>query len=184
MKNPIEKLENPNRIKALDIVGSLIRAGIKETDVICDYGAGTGIFTIEAAKLSRQRVYALDMSQQMIDFLEQKCIAQGILNVQVKKVEADCIDLPKQSIDLFILVTVLHEINDIPSFIKAIKTVLKPEGRVMVIDFKKVVSSFGPSIEDRISAYQAARHFLREGIELEKQFDLSEHFYQLVMKNT
>lgn len=183
MKSMIKKLERVERIQALDIIGSLIRAHLSAEDIVCDYGAGTGVFTVEAAKMTESTVYALDIDKEMIQVINDKAKREGLNNIITSQVEADCINLPETSVDLFILVTVLHEILDVPSFIKTVKRVLKPKGRVLLIDFKKVESDFGPSFDDRISAYQAARHFLREGIELELQYDLSDDLYQLVMVN-
>lgn len=182
MSNLITKLENPQRIKEIDIVNSLKIANIKETDVVCDYGAGTGIVAIEAGKLTRSKVYAMDMKSEMIDIINSKITENKLDNVETVKVKADEIPLEDHSVDLFVMVTVLHEISEIPKFVQKIKNVLKSEGRVLIIDFYKKDTPMGPPASHRISAYQAARHFFREEINIESQCELGENMYLLVLK--
>ena len=180
--NPM-KFENEKRVKELDIVNSLKKAGLKDGMVVCDYGAGTGIVTAEAAQLTSETVFALDMDPGMIGLIEDKVGAQSLTNVKTVKVKSDQLPLEDASIDLFILVTVLHEIDGVPTFVKGIKRVLKPEGKVMVIDFYKKETPMGPPASGRMSAYQAARHFFREDINLDEQYDLGENLYLLVLSN-
>lgn len=180
--NPM-KFENEKRLNELDIVNSLKRAGLEEGQVVCDYGAGTGVVTVEAARLTNEAVYALDMDPAMIDHIEDKVTKQSLANVKFTKVEADQLPLKEASIDLFLLVTVLHEIEDVPTFIEKIKRVLKPKGKVMVIDFHKKETLMGPPVDGRMSAYQATRHFLRENILLDEQYNLGDNLYQLVLSN-
>lgn len=177
----VHKFEQANRLEEINIVDSLKKAGINDQSVVVDYGSGTGIFTVEAAKLTEQVVYGLDASDEMIRLATDKVKESGLGNVVLKKVDKDIIDLDDNSVDLFFLVTVLHEIVDIPAFVTEVKRVLKPGGRIMVIDFIKKEGSFGPSIRERVSAYQAARHFFREDIALESQSILGDNFYLLVL---
>lgn len=176
------KFEQANRLEEINIIESLKKAGIDKNTVVADYGSGTGIFTVEAAKLTDQTVYAFDVRDDFLKLAADKVATAGLSNVVFKKVEKDLIDLEDNSLDIFFLVTVLHEIVDIPAFVQEIKRVLKPGGRVMIIDFIKKEGTFGPSIRERVSAYQAARHFFREDIALDTQEILGENFYLLVLK--
>lgn len=181
-KNPM-KFENEKRVSELDIVNSLKKAGLTDGQVVCDYGAGTGIVTVEAAQLTSETVYALDMDPAMIGLIEDKLAQQSLTNVTVVKVEADQLPIEDQSIDLFLLVTVMHEIKEVPTFIQEVKRVLKPEGKVMVVDFYKKETPMGPPVEGRMSAYQASRHFFREDIDMVEQVELGDNLYLLVLKN-
>ena len=178
-QNPM-KFENEKRLKELDIINSLKKAGINEKDTICDYGAGTGVFTLEASKLTKGMIYALDMDPSMLSIIEEK--AKDIHNIKTIQVEEDKIKLESNSIDLFIIVTVIHEIKEVPEFIKEVRRVLKPFGRVLVIDFHKKDTPMGPPADHRMSEYQAARHFFREDIVMKKQWNLGENLYLLLME--
>ncbi len=173
----IEKFENPQRIKEIDLTNSLIKAGIREDDVLCDYGAGTGIFAVEAAKLTRSKVYALDMSDEMLEFARGKVESKGVGNVEIVKVGADEIPLSDRMVDIFYMVTVLHHIEKLDSFLLEVKRVLKPGGKVMIVEFKKIVSPMGPPIEHRISEVEAAELFRRIGYESLMEESLSENLF-------
>lgn len=58
----ISKLENPVRLAELDPAATLIRAGFRENMVLCDIGAGTGIFTFPATQISSEKIYTLEIS--------------------------------------------------------------------------------------------------------------------------
>ena len=180
--NPM-KFEHESRVRELDMVNSLKKLGLDQDQVVCDYGAGTGIFTVEAARLTRGKVYALDMDPAMIALVEEKVKVHGLSNVRTVTVKADQLPLEAASVDLLLLATVLHEIEDVPTFVEGIKRVLKPKGKVMVIDFYKKETPMGPPVEARISAYQAARHFFREGINLDHQYALGDNLYLLAMSH-
>lgn len=179
--NPM-KFENPIRLEELDVETSLKRTGVKPGDTVCDYGAGTGIFAVAAASMTEAPIYALDMDQKMLDIIDQKKRDLNLSNIRTKKVEPDCLPLEEGSVDHLLLVTVLHEILDVPSFVERAVKVLKPDGKIMIIDFLKKEDNFGPPIQERVSAYQAARFFHREGIEMERQYDLGENLYLLILK--
>ena len=52
MSKQIEKLENEQRILELNAGETLMKIGFTEGLNLCDIGAGTGIFSFEAAKIS------------------------------------------------------------------------------------------------------------------------------------
>jgi len=182
-KNPM-KFENPVRINELDPINTLIKVGINPNDIICDYGAGTGVFTIPAASLTKNKVFAVDIDDNMLTIIKDKIADQNIDNIIPIKVENYETGIETQSVDLLLLVTVFHEIDDIEHFMSEVKRILKKDGRVMVIEFLKQESSYGPSVSTRVSAYQAARHFLRMNILYEAQYELGENYYMLILKNS
>jgi len=66
MDNKQMKFENPVRIKELKPIETLIRIGLKENHVVCDIGAGSGIFTIPASMITKNKVYALEINDAML----------------------------------------------------------------------------------------------------------------------
>jgi len=178
----LNKMEEPRRLGEIQINKSLERAGLVNGHVVVDYGAGTGVFCVAAAKVTSGKVYALDMNPDALAVIEAKVKEEKLDNVEVVDIKPDQVPLEDGGIDLFMLITVLHEIDEVPDFVSEVKRVLKPGGRVMIIDFHKKESPIGPPIEHRVSPYQAARHFLREDITFEEQLDLGDNLYLLVLK--
>jgi len=54
---------------------------LKENETILEIGTGTGSFAIEAAKICA-KVIAIDVSQKMLEFAQQKAQAKGITNIE------------------------------------------------------------------------------------------------------
>ncbi len=83
------KLENQIRVNELDPFGTLKRIDIDSNDVICDIGAGSGIFTVPAAKLTRNQVYALETDHEMLEIIKEKAKNEGLANINLIQVEGD-----------------------------------------------------------------------------------------------
>ncbi len=184
MANNIDKLENQGRVKELAIEASLDLLDVGDEMVVCDYGTGTGLFALPVSSRTNQTVYALDKDEAMLAVVDEKAKGSDIRNIKTLQVDADAMPLENNSVDRLILVTVLHEIEDVPDFAAEVSRVIKDDGKVMVIDFFKKDTPMGPPASKRISAYQAARHFLREGIDLERQVELGENMYLLLLKKS
>nr|MDA3845371.1 class I SAM-dependent methyltransferase [Vallitaleaceae bacterium] len=181
-KNPM-KFENPIRITELDPINTLKKIGIKSTDVVCDYGAGTGVFTIPAASLTKNKVYAVDIDENMLSIVKRKIADQNIENIIPIKVEDYDTGIETETVDLYLHVTVLHEMEDIEQFMIEVRRILKKDGHVMVIEFHKKETSYGPPVGERMSGYQAARHFLHANILYDSQYELGENYYMLLLNN-
>lgn len=54
--------------------------GLRETDVVADFGSGTGAFSLQAARKCA-KVYAVDISPAMLEYTKRKAQAQGLTNV-------------------------------------------------------------------------------------------------------
>jgi len=143
-----------------------------------DLGCGPGEYTIHAARLVGDSgvVYALEKWAYMIDGLTQEAAAQGLANL--KPMTADItqpLSIKDKSIDVCLLSTVLH-IFDLSKIEKTlfneIRRVLKPDGRVAVIECKKEDQPFGPPKHMRLSAEDLEASFVRYGFEKIRLTDL------------
>src|SRR6056297_1665427 len=126
--NKIHKFENEKRLMELSPINTLKNAGFKEDSVLCDIGAGTGVFAFPAANISNNKIYALDISDKMIDILSIRKKEKNIKNVIIKKVESSTLPVVDNSCDMVSLVTVLHEIDKKDLMIVEIKRILKNQG--------------------------------------------------------
>mgnify|MGYP001280997301 FL=1 len=61
------KLKNPARVNELAPAETLKKSGLGDNDVFCDIGAGVGVFTIPAAMITRNKVYALDINDESLE---------------------------------------------------------------------------------------------------------------------
>ena len=176
MAHKIEKLENPARIAELSPQNTLKRIGLEPGMAFADIGAGTGIFAIPAAKMTREKVYALEISEEMIQLLNQRQEEAGLDNLDIRKVE-EGLPLDDNSCDLILMVTVFHELVDKEGMLQDIRRALKKKGRLAIIEFHGYETPMGPPVPHRIAKEAVEEHAEANGFHLVESFDLGDNFY-------
>jgi len=180
--NKIKKYENEKRLLELNPTNTLIKAGFKEDMILCDIGAGTGIFSFPAAEISCNDIYALEISDDMIEILKNRIAESNTSNLKVKKVDSNILPLDDSSCDMAIMVTVLHEIENKEFMINEIKRILKDKGRVMIIEFHKRKTPMGPPVDHRISEEDSEALCNKNGLKTIDKFSLGDNFYSVVFE--
>ncbi len=133
----IRKLENPERVSALDPENTLIRAGFENGMTLCDVGAGTGLFSFAAAGISSGNIYALEISDVMIGFLSEVKARRSVSNLTILKVVSDILPLEDKSCDMAVMCAVLHELEGKEAMLGEIGRILRESGILLVIDWQK-----------------------------------------------
>jgi len=110
---------------------------IPENGVIADIGAGTGYYTFKLApKVPKGKVYAVEIQEEMINALNERKKKINIENVEVIKGTTTSPALPANTVDLAIMVDVYHELEYPVEMLRSIKTALKKDGRLLLIEYK------------------------------------------------
>ncbi|KMT21011.1 class I SAM-dependent methyltransferase [Clostridium cylindrosporum] len=182
IEKKISKFESKERIEELNPKDTLINAGFKDKMVLCDIGAGTGVFSFPASKISTGDIYAIDISDGMIELLRNRVKEHNAKNIVVKKVEKDLLPVESNICDMAIMVTVLHEVDNKDSMISEIKRILKGYGKFMVIEFHERKTPMGPPVEHRISESCVEKLFNDNGFKTISKFLLGENFYSIVFE--
>ena len=101
--------------------------------LVVDFGAGSGYFT---SKLARQCsvVYAVDVQQEMLEINASQMRKKNITNVKYVLGKTKSTNLPKSTFDLFLLVDVYHELEYPYEIMKDIKSSLKDDGVVVLLE--------------------------------------------------
>ncbi|RJS84070.1 class I SAM-dependent methyltransferase [Candidatus Bathyarchaeota archaeon] len=89
----------------------LRRVGLKESDVVLDFGCGSGNYTIPAAKIvgTRGKIYALDMNERKLDVLRERVEREGLRNVEIICTSGELkLNFDDESIDVILAYDVLH----------------------------------------------------------------------------
>lgn len=176
----LSKLENPVRVNELKPKETLMKVGLTGNMTLCDIGAGTGLFSFAAAELTSGTIYALDISDAMLDVLEKRKAERDVNNLDIRKVVSEVLPLEDNTCDMAILVTVLHEIDHKTALIKEINRLMKAEGRLLVIDFHKKETPMGPPIAHRLAEDEVEKVCTVNGFLLSEEFELGENLYALL----
>ncbi len=110
---------------------------LKPGERVADVGAGSGYFTIPVARAvgADGIVWAIDISQEMLDYIEKRLEIEGLDNVELVKVERDDPQLPPGGVDLILMVDVFHYIKERTEYAEKLREGLAPGGRIVVIDY-------------------------------------------------
>ncbi len=104
--------------------------------VIADLGAGEGTFTQLLARRAQQ-VIAVDNSSKMVEFASDLARRNGLTNVEFRLGDLESPPIDPQSCDLVFLSQSLHHALHPAKAVAAAYRILKPGGRVVVLDLKK-----------------------------------------------
>ncbi len=145
-------------------------AGVRSEEVVLDVGAGTGFWTEPLARLvgANGRVFAVDVEPIMLDEIRTLVAQQRLTNVEVVQSGESSIPLGDGIADLVVLGFVLHEPKDLDEFLAEIIRLLKPAGRVLVIEWQDHPTDAGPPLEYRVSAEEAQALLGASGLSVER----------------
>jgi len=153
------KLDDPARLVWLppaEVIGAL---AVQTGDSIADIGAGTGYFSLPLAVAAglRGKVYAVDSQAEMLALLRLKLDSESVSNIELVHAEADSTGLPDASCSLVFIANVWHEFTDRAAAVRESKRILKPGGRIAILDWRPDVEpEAGPPLDHRLSASDAA----------------------------
>jgi ubiquinone/menaquinone biosynthesis C-methylase UbiE len=135
----VTTLEGPQRLATQKIPEVLAKLRLKPGMVVADIGAGSGLFSRPLAKAvgPSGKVYAVDIQQDLLDYINQRDKAENIGNVQTVLGEFDDPKLPVRDVDLAFINDVLHHIQHRSLYLKALGTYMKPTGRISIIEMDK-----------------------------------------------
>lgn len=158
-------LERPER-EAEEAPSKAIAAlAIEPGQTVADIGAGSGYYAVRlaAAVGAKGRVYATDIQPEMLAIIKKKIDAGSLTNVElVLGGEAD-LKLPARAIDLALMVDVYHELARPQAMLRAIKTALKPDGRLVLVEFRKESAWVPIRDEHKMSVREARLELEHEG---------------------
>ena len=157
---------------------------LKPGEVIADIGAGSGYFTFRLARHLEDagRVYAVDVSPDMIVHLNRRIRDLQLKNVVTILAAPDDPLLADASIDRFFICDTWHHIGDHPRYLALLKKMLKPGGQVVMIDFKKAQTPVGPPMEMRIDRADLVKEMETNGFRVAAEHTFLPHQYFLVFK--
>lgn len=179
----VEILESPERLQFLNPDVILDKVGLGREMILADLGCGTGYFTIPASRRVK-KVFALDIQQGMLDILRDKIEKQNISNIEAILSEEARIPLPDSSVDILLMGNVFHELEDRDSILKEAKRILSGNGKLAIVDWKKIEMDFGPPVEERLTAEEVISICGDNGFEVLEQSDAGLYNYLLIFGKT
>jgi ubiquinone/menaquinone biosynthesis C-methylase UbiE len=161
-----QRLEDPERLVWLPPADVLRALTLQIGQTVVDVGAGTGFFAVPLAHAigPNGKVYAVDAQAQMLQWISAKIEKAGLTNIVLVHAEASATTLPPSSCDLYLTANVWHELEDRETVLTEAKRVLKPAGRIAILDWRPDVERVaGPPLDHRIASDDVQDELRRSG---------------------
>ncbi len=158
------KLLDPKRREIItpDTVINLLE--IQSTDTIADLGAGNGYFTVPMAHKTEKQVFAVDIEAKMLALLKDHAANENATNIVYLEGNLEEIPLENQSADKALIAFVTHEVPHVDKMIVELKRVMKPSGKILILEWDVVESESGPPLHERIPSAELKRVFETNGL--------------------
>ena len=135
--------------------------------VVADIGAGGGYFTERLSRhLPAGHVYATDVQDEMLEVLRKRVERYGLANVSVVRGAYDAPELPDACCDMVFFSSVYKEIDTRPAYLRRVRRLLRPGGRVAILEFRPRTWGVGPPVRVRLAPDEIVAELDAAGFDL------------------
>ena len=173
-----EQEEEPD--KALDAIG------IAKGSTVADIGAGAGYMTWRMAERvgPSGKVYANDIQAKMLEILKKNMEQRKLGNVEMVLGEIDDPKLPKNAVDLVLLVDVYHEFSEPQAMLRKIRESLRADGRLVLLEYRGEDPAVPIRPEHKMTVAQVKAELEPEGYRLDRVSEALPRQHILIFKKT
>ena len=148
--------------------------GIRQGAVVADVGAGSGYYTVRLARAvgGTGRVVATDLQPGMLALIRQKVESARLANVTLVQGRSDDPNLPAATFDLILMVDVYHELAAPQVFVRRLKEALKPDGRLVLLEYRLEDPRVPIREVHKMSVEQVRQELGADGFRIERVIDV------------
>src|SRR6266508_596592 len=128
--------EDPKRDEKLQVNRVMDMLGIKEGTNVADIGAGSGWFTVRAARRvgANATVYAVDINRDYLKYIDDRAAREKLSNIKTILGNEDDPVLPKDSVDAVLLLKTYHEVAQPIRLLKRTREAMRAGALLGIID--------------------------------------------------
>jgi ubiquinone/menaquinone biosynthesis C-methylase UbiE len=163
--NGHEWLDRPEREREESTSEAIKALRLQPGMVVADVGAGSGYYTVRLARAvgPTGRVYATDVQRGMLDLIERRVKEERLTNVVTVLGSDTDPSLPAQALDVALMVDVYHELQAPQTFMRRLREMLKPSGRLVLLEFRLEDPNVPIRVEHKMSVDGARRELSADG---------------------
>lgn len=168
--DPQENLKKLNLSMGMDVV---------------DFGSGVGAYALAAARLvaPEGKVYAVEIQKDFLEAIKKGAQEKNLDNVELiwgDIEQAGGVGLADNLADVVIISNVLFQTKSMYTLALEAKRLLKPGGRVMIIEWSESFGGIGPAPVDIVSPEEVKKTFGSAGLVFTSEFPAGDHHYGLI----
>ena len=165
-------LERSEREKEENVSKLIQNMGIKTNDTIADIGAGSGYHVFRIAPIANKgMVYAVDIQTEMLMAIENIKETSKIKNIKTILSSEQSVYLAENSVDKILMVDVYHEFSFPVEMIASMKSALKSNGELFLIEYRAEDPLVPIKTIHKMSEKQAIKEMEAAGFKLRKNID-------------
>ncbi|MBZ5574206.1 MAG: class I SAM-dependent methyltransferase [Acidobacteriia bacterium] len=175
--------DSPGRDEKLQVNRVMDILGIVPGKSVADIGAGSGWFTVRAARRVTESgsVYAVDINREAIRYIERRTEKENLHNVRAVLSRTDDPLLPPSSVDAALLLKTYHEVEKPVTLLQNLRASLRPGAKVGIIDRNGNGENHGVAREVVLKEATEAGYKLLESYDFVKG-DEMDYFLVLALK--
>ncbi len=157
-------------------------------DTVLDAACGPGRYTLFLAgkKIPDLTIFAVDLWPEGIQTLERRLAQEALSGVRAQVADLSrSIPVDSDRVDICLMATVFHDLVEAGTdhgAMEEIRRVMKPEGRLVVVEFKKIEGPPGPPESIRLSPEELEARMAEKGFVVEKTAEVGEVLYLSVFR--
>ncbi len=150
-----------------------------------DVGCGPGFFTLPACRVvgKRGEVLACDTSPAMLRAARKEANELTAGNLKLKRTNDPKIPFADECADMAMLGFVLHETESMRQILSETRRVLRPGGRVVVMEWHRRQTDYGPPMWARLSPQETKREVRAAGLSVVQSWDYDDDTYFVVARH-
>lgn len=140
---------------------------------VADVGAGVGYTSVKIARRvgTKGTVLASDVQPEMLRMLRENTANLGVTNVRPVLCTATDPKLPEAAVDLILMVDVYHELSAPEAALKGFRKALKPDGRLVLVEFRAEDPEVPIKPEHKMTVAQARKELEANGFTFKESLE-------------
>lgn len=174
-----------NKAMFTDPIKNLKALGLRENDIVADLGAGTGFYSIVAGHMApKGKVYAVEIVKDFLVTIKNNAKERKIGNLEILWGNVERLGgtgLGDDVVNAVVASNILFQVGDKEKFVMEIKRILKPKGKVLLIDWSDA-SIMGTKVI--VPKSKARELFEKKGFVFDRDINAGAHHYGMILVKT
>jgi ubiquinone/menaquinone biosynthesis C-methylase UbiE len=167
--------------------GVLDQLDVKPGEKVADFGCGSGYFSFEFAKRvgAEGQVYAFDVLPSALEAVESRAKTLGIHNLSTKRANLERPEgstFLQESVDWVVIKDILLQNDDKQAIMNEAARILRPSGRVLVMEWNPDAKLVGPEAKRRLSRGDLDVLIEGAGLRTERELSVGAFHYALILR--